>query len=136
LFAKANGVCIGSPIGPGTVGVVFHVNDWLSNGAANSKSSPDVAIKARILSLVSPLTTDPFSLSNYIPQSFVANSPHPIYGDYIDGNTCTSFVTVGSRSNGRVPSSICFIDWLFDTLTWIPPVVVDFILLIPVSCPQ
>jgi hypothetical protein len=109
----------------------------LSNGAANSKSSPDVAIRALILSFVAPLTTDPFSLSNHTPQPFVANLPHPIKGDYIDGNTCTSFAAVGSRLNGSSPSSICCIDWLFATPTCIPPPSgVIFLLLILVLFPQ
>jgi hypothetical protein len=128
LFA---GGCTGPTLGPCTVGVVYHViNDWLSNGAANSKSSPDVAIKALILSFVAPLTTDLFSLSNQIPQPFVANLPHPIKGDCIDGNTCTSFAAVGSQSNGRVPSSIWFIDWLFATAICIPPPVGAIVLLL------
>jgi hypothetical protein len=136
LFAKANGGYTGSTLGPGTVGVVFHVNDWLSNGAANSKSFLDEAIRALIFSFIDPLTTDPFSFSNHIPQPFVANLPHPIKGDCIDGSTCTSFAAAGSRSNGSSPSSICFINGLFATLTCIPPVVVAFLLLIFVFFPQ
>jgi hypothetical protein len=109
----------------------------LSNGAANSKSSPDVATKALILSFVAPLTADPFPLSTQIPQPFVANLPHHIKGDCIDGNTWTSFAAVGSRSNGSFPSSICCIDWLSATPTCVPPPVgVIFLLLILVLFPQ